>query len=114
EHRHNLFDRKAFPFHDKPPPGSGSSLPQNSRSDRSRIPKADHPWVPSLQLSNFEGSVHLGTTVSSRAIGTLEFRPSDEAVKVADDEYDLEPRETDREPDDIVEVLLDEIPAGDR
>ncbi|WP_208453050.1 hypothetical protein, partial [Burkholderia gladioli] len=42
-YRHNLFDRKALAFHGKPPPGSGSSLPQNSLSDWPRIPNADHP-----------------------------------------------------------------------
>ncbi|WP_208451293.1 hypothetical protein, partial [Burkholderia gladioli] len=42
QYRHNLFDRKALAFHGKPPPGSGSSLPQNSLSDWSRIPNADH------------------------------------------------------------------------
>ncbi|MBW5288056.1 hypothetical protein, partial [Burkholderia gladioli] len=41
QYRHNLFDRKALAFHGKPPPGSGSSLPQNSLSDWSRIPNAD-------------------------------------------------------------------------
>ncbi|MDN7728173.1 hypothetical protein, partial [Burkholderia gladioli] len=41
QYRHNLFDRKALAFHGKPPPGSGSSLPQNSLSDWPRIPNAD-------------------------------------------------------------------------
>ncbi|WP_208454018.1 hypothetical protein, partial [Burkholderia gladioli] len=43
QYRHNLFDRKALAFHGKPPPGSGSSLPQNSLSDWPRIPNADQP-----------------------------------------------------------------------
>ncbi|WP_423372633.1 hypothetical protein [Burkholderia sp. LMG 32019] len=32
QHRHNLFDRKAFPIRDKRPPRSGSNFPKKTRA----------------------------------------------------------------------------------
>ncbi|WP_208452316.1 hypothetical protein, partial [Burkholderia gladioli] len=66
QYRHNLFDRKALAFHGKPPPGSGSSLPQNSLSDWSRIPNAD-------QSLRGERHVHRAKRVGDRSLKQLDW-----------------------------------------
>ncbi|MBW5288253.1 amidase family protein, partial [Burkholderia gladioli] len=77
QYRHNLFDRKALAFHGKPPPGSGSSLPQNSLSDWSRIPNADQvsalhvmdPTAP-LNVTGLPGmTLRFGTSSDGLPIG---------------------------------------------